>query len=112
MRVDLDEAVAEARADYAAARPISATWADRAARVMPGGNTRSVLHFEPFPFRVERAAGKYLWDVDGHRYVDLLGNYTAGLLGHSPTRPLAAARAALDDGVSLGAVHANEVRVA
>lgn len=79
---------------------------------MPGGNTRSVLGFEPFPFRVEHAGGGYLHDVDGHRYLDLLGNYTAGLLGHSPKAVLAAARAALDGGWSLGSVHPDEVRLA
>ncbi len=79
---------------------------------MPGGNTRSVLAFDPFPFRVAHAAGRELTDVDGHTYLDLLGNYTAGLLGHSPEPVLAAARAALDGGWALGAVHENEVRLA
>ncbi len=91
--MDLDRAVLEAREAYAADRPISSQWADRANTVMPGGNTRSVLQFVPFPFRVERAKEQYLWDVDGHRYLDLLGNYTAGLLGHSPQPVLDAARA-------------------
>ena len=79
---------------------------------MPGGNTRSVLAFDPFPFRVAHAAGGELTDVDGHTYLDLLGNYTAGLLGHSPEPVLSAARAALDGGWALGAVHENEVRLA
>ncbi len=108
----LDERVAEARAEYARARPVSARWSSRARVVMPGGNTRSVLHFEPFPFRVERAESKFLWDVDGHQMIDLLGNYTAGLLGHSPGPVVTAVRDALDSGWSLGAVHANEVRLA
>ena len=79
---------------------------------MPGGNTRSVLQFDPFPFRVERAEGRRLHDVDGHQYLDFLGNYTAGLLGHSPGPVLDAAQQALADGWSLGSVHANEVRLA
>lgn len=79
---------------------------------MPGGNTRSVLAFDPFPFRVERAAGSELTDVDGHTYLDLLGNYTAGLLGHSPEPVLDAARAALESGWALGAVHEQEIRLA
>ncbi len=110
--MDLDLAVAAARERYAAARPASAAWAERALAVLPGGNTRSVLHFEPFPFRVERAAGKLLFDVDGHRYVDLLGNYTAGLLGHSPEAVLKAAQRALESGWSLGSVHVDEVLLA
>lgn len=109
---DRDDLVAAARRQYAAEHPRSAAWSDRARKVMPGGNTRSVLHFDPFPFRVERAAGRHIWDVDGHRYVDLLGNYTAALLGHSSEPVLAAARQALDSGWSLGAVHENEVRLA
>ncbi len=110
--MDLDAAVAEARLRYADANPTSAEWDARARAVLPGGNTRSVLHFDPFPFRVARADGKFLHDVDGHEYVDLLGNYTAGLLGHSPAPVLAAARAALDGGWALGSVHPDEVRLA
>jgi glutamate-1-semialdehyde 2,1-aminomutase len=109
---DIDALVATAREEYAAARPKSAAWAARADEVMPGGNTRSVLHYEPFPVRVDRAERQYLWDVDGHRYIDLLGNYTAGLLGHSPSSVLEAARAALSVGMSLGGVHTTEVRLA
>ena len=108
----LDEAIVAARAAYARDRPRSADLATRADAVLPGGNTRSVLHFEPFPFRVASAAGKYLVDVDDHRYVDLLGNYTAGLLGHSPGPVRAAVHAAIDNGWTLGAVHPNEVRFA
>ena len=110
--MDLDRAVQKARDSYAVARPISAEWADRASAVMPGGNTRSVLQFLPFPFRVARAEEQHLWDVDGHRYLDLLGNYTAGLLGHSPLPVLEAARSALESGWSLGSVHADEVTLA
>lgn len=108
----IDALVATARAEYAAARPKSAAWAARADDVMPGGNTRSVLHYEPFPMRVERAERQFLWDVDGHRYIDLLGNYSAGLLGHSPSSVLDAAGAALSGGMSLGGVHTTEVRLA
>jgi glutamate-1-semialdehyde 2,1-aminomutase len=108
----LDAALVEARQRYADANPVSASWARRAADVLPGGNTRSVLHFDPFPFRVASADGQHLVDVDGHRYVDFLGNYTAGLLGHSPAPVRAAAHEAIDGGWALGAVHPNEVRLA
>ena len=74
----------------------------------PGRSCTSIR----FPFRVASAEGRYLVDVDGHRYVDLLGNYTAGLLGHSPGPVRAAVHAAIDNGWSLGAVHPDEVRFA
>ncbi len=108
----VDAALVAARQRYVDANPTSASWARRAADVLPGGNTRSVLHFDPFPFRVATAARQHLVDVDGHRYIDLLGNYTAGLLGHSPEAVRAAAHAAIDGGWALGAVHPNEVQLA
>jgi glutamate-1-semialdehyde 2,1-aminomutase len=77
----LTAAVAEATERYAAKRPRSRALAERAARVLPGGNTRTVLHIDPFAFRVVGADGAVLHDADGFDYVDLLGDYSAGLLG-------------------------------
>lgn len=37
-----------------------------ALKVLPGGNTRSVLHTNPFPICMERGEGNKLVDVDGH----------------------------------------------
>ena len=83
--------------------PAAAELAERAARVLPGANTRSVLHIEPFAFRVAGATGAVLHDVDGHDYLDLLGDYSAGLLGR---RGVVAdvIRGVLDRGWSLGAM--------
>jgi glutamate-1-semialdehyde 2,1-aminomutase len=50
---------------------------------MPGGNTRSVLFQAPFPLTMVRGEGCWLWDADGHRLLDGLGEFTAGLYGHS-----------------------------
>lgn len=108
----LDDALEAARHRYVAGRPVSAAWRDRADAVLPGGNTRSVLHFDPFPFRVRHASGSRLTDVDGNVYVDLLGNYTAGLLGHSPDAVKRAVHDAVDRGWALGATHPDEVRLA
>ena len=79
---------------------------------MPGGHTRTVLQFEPFPFRVVGADGAILHDVDGHSYVDLLGNYTAGFLGHAPAPVREAVECVLRDGWSIGAAQAGEVELA
>ncbi|MGB5759932.1 MAG: aspartate aminotransferase family protein, partial [Acidimicrobiales bacterium] len=97
---------------YAEQRPRSAAQAAAAARVLPAGSTRSVLDFDPFPFRVAEADGARLVDVDGHRYTDFLGDYTAGLLGHNPPQVAEAIRRALDRGWSLGAVADDEHRLA
>ncbi len=77
------EAVQKAHARYAARRPATAALHDRALAYLPGGNTRSVLYHRPFPLRIARAWDARMADVDGHEYVDLLGEYSAGLYGHS-----------------------------
>jgi glutamate-1-semialdehyde 2,1-aminomutase len=103
--VSLDSALDDAIARYTARNPASRARAERAARVLPGGNTRSVLHFDPFPLAFERGEGAYLTSLDGDRYVDLLGEFTAGLYGHSNPVILDAVREALDHGVSYGATN-------
>ncbi|TPG42326.1 aminotransferase class III-fold pyridoxal phosphate-dependent enzyme [Roseomonas nepalensis] len=109
---DLPGALAEARARYAAARPASAEQHRLAAAVLPGGNTRSVLAYTPFPTAMARGADCRLWDLDGHEYVDLCGEYTAGLFGHSEPRIHEALRQALANGISLAAVGQAEQRLA
>ncbi|WP_334191620.1 aspartate aminotransferase family protein [Pararhodobacter sp.] len=79
----VEAAYAAARAAYVARNPRSAAALDRARQVLPGGNTRSSLWSEPFPLCIESGAGCRIRDVDGHEYVDLLGEFTAGIFGHS-----------------------------
>jgi len=105
-------ALAEARAAYVDRNPISAATHGRAEAVMPGGNTRSVLFYEPFPLVMARGEGCYLWDADGHRYLDLLGEFTAGLFGHSNSVIRAAIDKALDSGLSFGAHNLMEPELA
>jgi glutamate-1-semialdehyde 2,1-aminomutase len=107
-----DEAVCAARARYAARRPATAALHERAAAVLPGGNTRSVLYHPPFPLRIARAWDAMLADADGHEYVDLLGEYSAGLYGHSHPVVLGAMIDALREGVSRGAHTRYEVDLA
>ena len=107
----LDTALATARERYVAAHPRSRELAERAAEVLPGGNTRSVLHIEPFAFRVVAADGAYLIDADGHRVLDLLGDYSAGLLGRRD-EVANVVRAVLDRGWSYGAMSEPETTFA
>ncbi|MBX6744978.1 MAG: aminotransferase class III-fold pyridoxal phosphate-dependent enzyme [Acetobacteraceae bacterium] len=109
---DLDAALAEAHEAYAARRPRSAEIHARAREVMPGGNTRTVLFYTPFPTAMVRGEGCRLWDADGNEYLDLLGEYTAGLFGHSEPRILNAVQAAMARGINLAAVGENEQRLA
>ena len=109
---DIRSAVADARARYVAVRPRSQALHDQARAVMPGGNTRSVLSYGPFPTAMARGEDCRLWDIDGHEYLDLCGEYTAGLFGHSERRIHRAVAAAMADGLNLAAVGAPEVAFA
>jgi glutamate-1-semialdehyde 2,1-aminomutase len=108
----LDIAIDEARERFAAANPRSAAQFRRAGRVLPGGNTRTALHFDPFPLAVSHSQGAHVTDLDGHAYLDVLGEYSAGLFGHSPAPILAAAASALQAGIANGAPGMGEVELA
>ena len=109
---DVDTLVRQARQRYADRRPVTARLHEEACEVMPGGNTRTVLYHGPFPLRMARGWGSRLVDVDGFEYVDMLGEYTAGLYGHSQQAILSAVRGALDDGLSLAGHNVYEGRLA
>lgn len=100
--VSMASALAEARETYVASHPGSRAQHSQACGSLPGGNTRTVLFFDPFPLTFVRGEGQYLWDADGKRYTDFLGEYTAGLFGHSDPIIRAAIDGALDGGLSFG----------
>lgn len=110
--VDLAALVADAERRYVERNPESRRLHEQRAQVMPGGNTRTVIHLPPFPLTIVRGEGARITDADGHVYVDFLGEYTAGLYGHSHPVILEAIRAALADGIVLGAPNRYETELA
>ena len=104
MKTDsLKLAIEDSRARYVAANPRSMAADKSAEQFLPGGNTRSVLHYDPFPLTMVRGEGAELLDLDGHRYADFLCEYSAGLFGHSDKIIRAAVHEAIDRGVVMGA---------
>ena len=79
---------------------------------MPGGNTRTVLHSSPFPLTFVSGSGAILTSLDGHKYTDFLGEYTAGIYGHDNNRIRAAVTEALGNGVNLGGNNIYEKQLA
>ena len=79
---------------------------------MPGGNTRSVLFHGPFPLSMERGEGCRLWDLDGHAYLDALGEFTAALYGHSHPVIREAIEEALKGGINLSSHTSREAALA
>lgn len=97
---------------YRARTPGSAALYAQAKAVMPGGTSRQAGFWTPHPLSIERAAGVYLWDVDGHRYLDLINNYTAMVHGHAYPPIVAAAAAQVFRGSGWAAANALQNRLA
>ena len=104
----LNTQLAKAHSDFADRNPQSRRHYDEARKFLPGGQTRSVLTHAPFPLAFASGQGATLTDVDGHTYIDFLGDYTAGLLGHSERRVLDRVVLALSHNTSVGGVHPAE----
>src|SRR3954454_9123213 len=99
---DIDTALTETKEAYVKRNPKSFARFVEATAVMPGGNTRTVLHYAPFPLGIARGEGCRLWDLDGAEYIDFPGEFTAGSYGHSPPRVRAAVERALDPRSNFG----------
>src|SRR5882672_7043035 len=110
--VTIEAALDEAKREYSARNPKSLAHHEAATGAMPGGNTRTVLFYDPFPVTFARGAGARLWDIDGHEYVDYIGEFTAGVAGHSHPAIRRAINAALDNGINLGGHNTYEPKFA
>jgi glutamate-1-semialdehyde 2,1-aminomutase len=108
----MQSALAEARQAYIDRNPRSLARHQEACEAMPGGNTRTTLHNNPFPLTVVKGQGCRLWDIDGHEYIDVLGEYTAGIYGHSHPVIRKAIDKALDSGWNFAGRNENEARLA
>jgi predicted acetylornithine/succinylornithine family transaminase len=51
-----------------------------------------VPNYRRFPVCLVRGEGSWVWDAEGHRYLDLFPGWGCSLLGHCPPRVVAAVR--------------------
>jgi glutamate-1-semialdehyde 2,1-aminomutase len=88
---------------------------ERASRVIPGGVNSPVRAFGGVggtPRFFARGRGPYLEDVDGNRYVDLVGSWGPLIAGHAHPRVVEAVQSATARGTSFGAPTEAEVELA
>lgn len=71
-----------------------------------------MLFYDPFPLSITSAQNATLHDADGHSYIDLLGEYTAGLYGHSEPVITRAIIETTKKGLNFGSHHEDEGRLA
>lgn len=97
---------------YRAPHSASAHLHERALKVMPGGNTRTTVHLDPYPPYAVSGHGQYIVDAEGQERVDFLNNYTSLLHGHADPDVVSAVMAQMHDGSSFGLPTPSEVDLA
>lgn len=83
----------------------------RARTSLPGGDTRHVQFYAPFPLALDRGEGPFLWDVDGHRYIDLIYNYTSLVHGNAYPPVVEAATKAVSRGSAWPAPNESQIEL-
>ncbi len=76
---------------------------DKAKKILPGGNTREVIFYKPFPLFVKKGKGCWIWDIDDHKILDFLNNYLALILGHAHNKIIKAVKSQIDNGTAFSA---------
>ena len=108
----LDDALTAAEQSFAAANPLSRARHERACGVLPAGHSRQTLYYAPFPLTIASGHGARVTDLDGHEYLNLVGDYAAGVFGQSCEPIQSAIRNALQAGTSLSGPNTVEVELA
>src|SRR5205807_7179068 len=83
-----------------------------AARLMPGGISRTTTFFVPSPFYLARGEGARVGDANGVERLDFNGNYTSLILGHAPAPVVKAIQEAAAAGASFPGPTEHEIRLA
>ncbi len=94
---------------------LSNTYFEKAKTLIPGGVNSPVRAFKSVggnPVFIQSAKGAYLTDVDGNKYIDLIGSWGPMLFGQAHPVIENAVREALSDGFSFGAPSLKEVLIA
>ena len=82
---------------------------------IPGGVNSPVRAFKGVggdPVFIDSAAGAWLYDADGNRYIDYVGSWGPMILGHAHPQVIEAVEAVVRKGLSFGAPTALETQMA
>src|SRR6266567_7605744 len=112
LEVVASPSVVDPEATYRRQTPGSRALHDRAVGVMPGGTTRTTTYFDPYPLYIDRGEGCRIWDVDGTERIDMLGNYSAMILGHAHPKVVEAINQQAARGTAFAAANPIEVELA
>ena len=74
----------------------------KAQKYLPGGDTRSIAFYTPYPFFAVEGKGCYLYDADGNEYLDFVNNMTSLIHGHAHPQIMDAIRRQTEKGITHG----------
>ncbi len=97
---------------YLSRTPRSRAHCTVAKKVLPGGDTRRAVYFEPYPTYIERGEGCTVYDADGNRYIDFHNNYTSLIHGHAHPAVVDAVQAQVTRGTLYGSPAACQYELA
>jgi len=93
----------------------SKIWFERACKSLVGGVNSPVRAFNSVggnPLFIEKGEGIYVIDVDGNKYIDLVGSYGPMILGHAHPAVDFALKEAISKSYTFGASTSTEVEIA
>lgn len=85
---------------YLKRNPRSREAFERAKHILPGGSTREVIFYPPYPLYVKKGEGCRIWDLDGHEIIDFLNNYLSLILGHAHPKIVEAVKEQVEYGTA------------
>lgn len=97
---------------YQARTPASARLHAQATKVLPGGDTRNVTFFRPYPSYMEAGQGFLLTDADGNEILDFQNNYTSLIHGHAHPPTVAAVQEQIARGSAYSAPMRQQIELA
>lgn len=97
---------------YLARTRASAALHERTKKLIPGGDTRAITFYRPYPFYAVAGRGCRLEDADGNTYLDWVGNMTALVHGHAHPYVTEAIRRQIPHGICHGVPVEAQARLA
>lgn len=88
---------------------------EKACGFMPGGVNSPVRAFRSVgrtPLFISRAESDRIYDADGNEFIDYVCSWGPDIFGHSHPRVIEAVQRRLADGLTFGACHEGEIRLA
>ncbi|MEZ4571712.1 MAG: aminotransferase class III-fold pyridoxal phosphate-dependent enzyme [Thermomicrobiales bacterium] len=102
----------QSRDRYRSSGSRSSTLHQRAVSVLPGGNTRTTVHLDPYPPYAASGRGAVVVDAEGDERLDFLNNYTSLMHGHADPDIIAAVTKQLQNGTAFSMPTESEIGLA